>query len=419
MIRDVGSLNGTYVNRERIEEAVARQRRRGADRQVQARLPGCGGRVRAAGRLGSTSAGRAGRRHRGRPGERPDLPVDRRRPHAAAPGVPRRHHLEDPIPREPGPGQPRAHPVGVPQVLRARRRAAALGAAPATRALPAPQGDPGPPGQRGGDRPTPRARVGETVAVMDTSANGSLEAAAPSPERGVVATAARAATASGSTPGSRTRRGRARHRWPSARPLDDLAAGPRRQRGALRPGRTPRTARPPRGPGHRGRGRARDRAAGPRAGSGRPPLTRLVGDVVPAGPARAGSPGASQRQAPGRGAHPAGPLAGRIGPPGSRDPPASPVPRPRHEVPDEPTGSRSPAVGSAPEPGSGEPVAREPLPKAPSGHQSPAEAPTPRTAPPRPQDGGQASAAPSQRAPVPPGGAPTAPASPPPPGSRA
>ena len=39
-LRDVGSLNGTYVNRERIEEVTARPGRRGADRQVQARLPG-------------------------------------------------------------------------------------------------------------------------------------------------------------------------------------------------------------------------------------------------------------------------------------------------------------------------------------------------------------------------------------------
>ena len=49
-MRDVGSLNGTYVNRERIEEAVLAIGRRGADRQVQARLPGGGGRVSAAGR---------------------------------------------------------------------------------------------------------------------------------------------------------------------------------------------------------------------------------------------------------------------------------------------------------------------------------------------------------------------------------
>ena len=48
-MRDVGSLNGTYVNRERIEEAVLVLGRRGADREVQARLPGGGGRVSAAG----------------------------------------------------------------------------------------------------------------------------------------------------------------------------------------------------------------------------------------------------------------------------------------------------------------------------------------------------------------------------------
>ena len=41
-VRDVGSLNGTYVNRERIEEAVLVDGRRGADREVQARLPGGG-----------------------------------------------------------------------------------------------------------------------------------------------------------------------------------------------------------------------------------------------------------------------------------------------------------------------------------------------------------------------------------------
>ena len=44
-VRDAGSLNGTYVNRARIDEAVAGQWRRGAGRQVQARLPAGGGRV--------------------------------------------------------------------------------------------------------------------------------------------------------------------------------------------------------------------------------------------------------------------------------------------------------------------------------------------------------------------------------------
>ena len=38
-VRDVGSLNGTYVNRERIEEAPPERRGRGADRQVPAGVP--------------------------------------------------------------------------------------------------------------------------------------------------------------------------------------------------------------------------------------------------------------------------------------------------------------------------------------------------------------------------------------------
>ena len=36
----------------------------------------------------------------------------------AARGVPRHHDLEDPLPREPGPHRPRAHAVGLPEVLR-------------------------------------------------------------------------------------------------------------------------------------------------------------------------------------------------------------------------------------------------------------------------------------------------------------
>ena len=39
-IEDLGSLNGTFLNRRRIEEGRARERRRGADRQVPAHLPG-------------------------------------------------------------------------------------------------------------------------------------------------------------------------------------------------------------------------------------------------------------------------------------------------------------------------------------------------------------------------------------------
>ena len=38
VVKDVGSLNGTYVNRDLVDECLAAQRRRGADRQVPAGL---------------------------------------------------------------------------------------------------------------------------------------------------------------------------------------------------------------------------------------------------------------------------------------------------------------------------------------------------------------------------------------------
>ena len=50
---------------------------------------------------------------------RPRLPLDRRGARPAARGVPRRHDLQDPVPREPGPDRAGAHAVGLPQVLRA------------------------------------------------------------------------------------------------------------------------------------------------------------------------------------------------------------------------------------------------------------------------------------------------------------
>ena len=70
--------------------------------------------------------------------------VDRRRAQPAARRVPRHHDLQDPLPREPRPRRTRAHAVGLPQVLRRRRRTAALRPAPAARALPAAEGDQGP-----------------------------------------------------------------------------------------------------------------------------------------------------------------------------------------------------------------------------------------------------------------------------------
>ena len=107
----------------------AGQRRRAADRQVQAGV-------------------RAGRPHDGAGAQRDRAiaPVHRRGPEPPPGRVPRRHHLQDPLPREPGPARSRAHPVGLPQVLRGRHRAAALDPAPAEGELPAAQGHQGPPG---------------------------------------------------------------------------------------------------------------------------------------------------------------------------------------------------------------------------------------------------------------------------------
>ena len=66
--------------------------------------------------------------------------------------VPRRHDLQDPLLGEPGPGEPRALAVGLPQVLRGRRGASPLGPPPAAGAFLAPQGDPGSPGRRRPER---------------------------------------------------------------------------------------------------------------------------------------------------------------------------------------------------------------------------------------------------------------------------
>ena len=71
-------------------------------------------------------------------------PVDRRGARAAARGVPGRHDLQDPVPREPGSDRARAHAVGLPQVLRRRRRAAAGDPARAAREVPAAAGHQGP-----------------------------------------------------------------------------------------------------------------------------------------------------------------------------------------------------------------------------------------------------------------------------------
>ena len=114
-------------------------RRRGADRQVQAGV--------LLGRRGVN--GRA-------------LPLDRAGPRPAQAGVPRPHHLQDPVPREPGAARSRADAVGIPQVLRARRRAAPLHPAGPAGAVPAAEGDQGPARPRDGED---EADAGARVAV--------------------------------------------------------------------------------------------------------------------------------------------------------------------------------------------------------------------------------------------------------------
>ncbi len=94
VVRDVGSLNGTYLNRDRIDEAPARATatrcRSGKFKLVF---------LSASETVPVLSRGRS------------RLPVDRRGPRAAAAGVPGHHDLEDPLPREPGPARPRADAV--------------------------------------------------------------------------------------------------------------------------------------------------------------------------------------------------------------------------------------------------------------------------------------------------------------------
>ena len=78
----------------------------------------------------------------------------RRRPRDAAPGLPRRDDLEDPLPRVRGPHLAAAHLERLPQVQPRRRRAAALRARLPARPVPPAQGDPRAPR---GDRPRSRA----------------------------------------------------------------------------------------------------------------------------------------------------------------------------------------------------------------------------------------------------------------------
>ena len=151
-VHDVGSLNGTYLNGDRVDDAELAERRRGPRRQVPVDLL----RQRREGQLSSASGGPD--HHR----------AGSRRPEGGVPG--RRHQgVEDPAPRERGARRARAHSVGLPQVLRGRHGEAPLHHPRPAGALPAPEGHPGAP-----RRPGPRAgaAVGERVAQHPGCADG-------------------------------------------------------------------------------------------------------------------------------------------------------------------------------------------------------------------------------------------------------
>ena len=80
-------------------------------------------------------------------------PLDRRGAGRAPRRVPRHHDLEDPLPREPGPHRPRAHAVGVPEVLPTDVARLRWILHQQQRQLPAAEGDQGAP------RPAPTRRA--------------------------------------------------------------------------------------------------------------------------------------------------------------------------------------------------------------------------------------------------------------------
>ena len=252
-VRDVGSLNGTYLNRERIEDAPPDQRRRGPDRQVPAGLPHRPPQrqPRTGGLMSASLPARASMSHR-------------RGARGAAPGVPRRHHLQDPLPRGRGAGRAPAHGLGLPQVLPRRLRPAALRAGRPARPLPPAAGHQGPPR---GARPRPRA--------AGCRRHRPARAARPGLRRG----AAR-------------RRGvrQGHHRDPALPHRADGGGRPRRRRPgparAVRAGRTAprRPALRRRRPGHR-QDRCRD---GPLRHRAAPPAAVPLGRRPRGRPARAG-----------------------------------------------------------------------------------------------------------------------------------
>ena len=139
-IDDCGSLNGTYVNRERIDSQRLAD---GDELQV--------GKYKLTFRATmSTAAGRRGVRPQAPRVEGPD---DRRRLQGAVGRVPRHLDLEDPLPRGSAAADAAAHPGRLPALQRRRRLAPAHDPAPAARRVPAAARDP--PGARRPGRPRP------------------------------------------------------------------------------------------------------------------------------------------------------------------------------------------------------------------------------------------------------------------------
>ena len=97
----------------------------------------------------------------------------------AAGGVPRGHHLQDPLPGGGGARGAAAHPVGVPEVHRRGRRAPRARPAHAARPLSAAQGDPRAPRRPGAGRAAAAARRLRGGAARSCSRSARWSAEAP------------------------------------------------------------------------------------------------------------------------------------------------------------------------------------------------------------------------------------------------
>ena len=137
---DVGSLNGTYVNGEQVDETKLASRRRGADRASSSLivLRGRGVMEQMAGTRNYQSIGEVLVSVKT---EFPDITIS-----------------QDPVPRGRGADRTRAHAVGLPQVLRRRRRPAEVDPADAARRVPAAEGDQGAPAHQDAERAVRRGR---------------------------------------------------------------------------------------------------------------------------------------------------------------------------------------------------------------------------------------------------------------------